>query len=137
MFSDSVSRFIGGSDQKPVKRLLHGNLFTRLDPHIGIGQPVNTVYRFIGIGDDIIQGTAFHGDQGCKNFGYAGRIKLVVDIFFIKDSPGIGFHQNSAPGADERACRPVFPCVGFHRHLLARLCFFLEAVSGSGCGSCR
>ena len=132
MLPDGISRFIGGSYQKSVKGLFHSDLFPCLDPHIGIRQPVNAVHRFIGIGDDIIQRTVFHSDEGGQYFGYAGGVKLVMYIFFIENRAGVGFHQNSGLGTDERPCGPVFPFIGFHGHLFTHFGFLLEAVS---CGS--
>ena len=54
-------------------------------------------------------------DVGGQNLGCAGRIKLFVDIFGIKDCTAVRIHQNRGAGIEDRTLRPVFDFVALNR----------------------
>ena len=120
MLRQGGGHLVRRSHEKPVERLLHGDLLSRFDADVGVGLPVDAVHRFVGIGYRFLQGTLLHDDQRGQDLGDAGGIQLFMDIFFIQDGSGLRFHKNGGFGSQRRACGPVLPFVGRYGKLLSR-----------------
>ena len=114
MFRHCVGNFIGGANEDTIKAFFHSDRLPHIHSHIGTAF-FNRKNCVAGKRDNFIQGRIFGGNQASKNFGSACRIKFFVDIFAVKDNPGIGFYYNGGFRAYQWPVRPVFDFIGLYR----------------------
>ncbi len=107
MFAQSIGNLICRSDKNCLQTLVYGQFLAFVDGNIRTVIR-NTENRVMRKSYNLIQITIFRSDQSCKNFGDAGGIQLLMDIFGIQNRSAVRVHQNSSLCADRRPFRPAF-----------------------------